>query len=57
MQAHVRNDVKQPVGLVITSELSYVPCLSLIPRLVEGWFILSTYKRSFGDTELSLIFV
>jgi hypothetical protein len=57
MQPHVRNDVKQSVGLVVTLDwLGKTDCTS--SRLsVEACVNLGCYKPPFGDTEKALIFV
>jgi hypothetical protein len=56
MHPHVRNDVKQSVGLVVTSNWVEKVDVSSISHLVKACAILSTYKPPFGDTEKVLIF-
>jgi hypothetical protein len=57
MQPHIRNDVKQPIGLVVTSDWVEKVDVSSTPDSVKSCAILSTYKPPFGDMEKTLIFV
>jgi hypothetical protein len=56
MQVDVRNDVKQSVGLVVTSELSCVSCLSSIPRSGEAWSFCPFISPSVGSPKRCFLF-
>jgi hypothetical protein len=67
MQAHVRNDVQQSVGLVVNSEWlecvdvysEWLECVdvSSIPRGVEAWNHLGCYKLTSVDLNVSILLV
>jgi hypothetical protein len=57
MQAHVRNDVKQSVGLVVTLELHDVSFLSSIPQSVEGCINLADICRLPGLLRGAFFFI
>jgi hypothetical protein len=57
MQVDVRNDVKQSFGLVVTSELSCVSCLSLTLRSGEAWSVCLSISPSIGSPKRCSPFV
>jgi hypothetical protein len=57
IEAYVRNDVKQYVGLVVTSDWVEQVGRGSIRLPVVCVQNLGYYKLSFGDTEMTLIFV
>jgi hypothetical protein len=57
IQAHVRNDVKQFVGLVVILDRLEKVHISSISHSVITCVNLGMYKPSFGDTEKTFIFV
>jgi hypothetical protein len=56
MQVDVRNDVKQSVGLVVTSELLCVSCLCSIPRSGEAWSFCPSTSPSVGSPKRCFLF-
>jgi hypothetical protein len=57
MQPHVRNDVKQSVGLVVTSDWVEKIDVRSIRLSVVSCVNLGCYKPLSGETEKALIFV
>jgi hypothetical protein len=57
MGAHVKNDVKQSVELVVSSDRLEGTQWSLVCLSVKVCVTLSAYRPSFGYTEKALIFV
>ena len=56
MKAHVRNDVKQSVGLVVTSYWLELSDVSSIPVRSETCVNLDRYKPSFGSSKFFMYF-
>jgi hypothetical protein len=55
-QAHVRNDVKQSVGLVVILDCVEKVDFGSIRLSVQRWIKLGCCKRTFGESERSIIF-
>jgi hypothetical protein len=55
-QAHVRNDVKQSVGLVDISDCAEKVDFGSIRLSVQRWIKLGCYIRTFGESERRFFF-